>query len=166
MAITKQKKIEIVDKFKMAVSSAVSLVFVNFHGLTVVDSTKLRKALKSKSIGYTVGKKTLIKRALDETKTEGELPSLDGEVAVVYGKDPIEPAREIFAFLKEHKDKMKILGGVFEGKYMDALAMTEIATIPPKEVLYGKLVYMFANPVRGLAIALSEIAKSKEGSVA
>ncbi len=162
MAITKQKKVEIVDKFKKAISDAVSLVFVNFHGLTVTDSTKLRKTLKAKSIGYTVGKKTLLKRAFADEKFEGELPVLDGEVALVYGNDPIEPAREIHAFQKEHKDRIKILGGVFEGKYVDAITMMGIATIPQREVLYGQLVGMFASPIRGFVVALSEIAKSRE----
>lgn len=172
MAINKQKKGEIIEKLTRAISGAESLVFVNFRGLNVTESTKLRKTLTSKKIGYVVAKKTLLKRALDTTKTEGKLPSLDGEVALVYlpapaggqagGADSIEPAREIHLFQKDHREQVKILGGVFEGRYLDATAMTEIANIPSKEVLYGQLVGMFASPIRGFVVALSEIAKSRE----
>lgn len=171
MAINKQKKVEIVDKLKKAVSGATSLVFVNFHGLTVADSTKLRKILKLKNVGYVVAKKTLLKRALDATKVEGEIPPLDGEIALVYlpargaqagGTDQIEPAREIYTFQKDHKEHIKIVGGVFDGKYVSALSMTEIATIPSREALYGQLVGMFASPIRGFAVALSEIAKLRQ----
>ncbi len=162
MAITKQKKTEIVDKLAKAVKGAVSLVFVNFHGLTVTDSTKLRKELKSKNIGYVVAKKTLLKRALDTIKTEGEVPPLDGEVALVYGNDPIEPAREINVFQKDHKEQMKILGGVFEGKFMDAVKMTEIATIPPRDVLIAQIANLINSPIQRFAVVLGQIAKQKE----
>lgn len=166
MALTREKKKEIIGKLEEIVSGAKSLVFVNFHKLNVTDSTKLRKTLNPKKIGYVVTKKTLLKRVLDANKIDGELPLLDGEVALVYGDDSIEPSREIYTFQKDHKDKIKILGGVFEGKFMDAIAMTDIATIPSREVLLGQLVGLLASPIRGLAVVLSEIAKSKEGSVA
>lgn len=166
MPITKEKKVEVVGKLEKITNEAKSLVFVNFHGLTVTDSTKLRKELKTKKIGYVVAKKTLLKRALGSNKIDGEIPALDGEVALVYGDDPIEPSREIYTFQKDHKDKIKILGGVFEGKFIDALTMTGIATIPSREVLLGQLVGLLASPIRGLAVVLSEIAKSKKGSVA
>ena len=162
MAISKQKKEQIVEKLEKAAREAVSLVFVNFHGLTVGDATNLRKNLVSKNIGYFVAKKSLLRRALGALKFEGDMPSLQGEIAVAYGPDALETAREIYIFQKDHRDQLKIAGGVFEKKFMDAVGMTEIATIPPREVLYGQLVGMFASPVRGLAIVLSEIAKNKE----
>ena len=161
MAINKQKKGEIIEKLTKAISGAESLVFVNFHGLNVTESTKLRKNLTSKKVGYVVAKKTLLKRALDTTKTEGELPSLDGEVALVYGKDPIEPAREIHLFQKDHKEQIKILGGVFEGRYLNAIAMTEIATIPSKEVLIAQFVNLINSPIQRFAVALGAVAEQK-----
>ena len=144
MAITKQKKGSIIEKIKKIVKNSATLVFVNFHGLSVEDTTKLRKQLKGKSIGYTVAKKTLIKRAFGDAGISGDMPSLDGEVALAYGlpaapraaqvdTDELSPASEIYAFQKDKKEQMKIIGGVFGGKFMDAAAMTGIATIPPKE---------------------------------
>lgn len=163
MAVTKQKKIETVDKLKKAIKSANSLVFVNFHGLNVAGVTKLRKALKEKSVGYTVAKKTLIKRALSEEKIEGEIPALDGEVALVYGKE-LTPASETYNFHKDHKDTLKIIGGVFEGKYLDQKAMLSIATIPSKEILIAQFVNLINSPIARFAVALGEIAKKKEAT--
>jgi large subunit ribosomal protein L10 len=159
MAINKEKKKEIVAKVKDVVDSADSVVFVNFHGLGVGDTTVLRKSLRDEGVGYTVAKKTLIKRVLGESKTEGDIPSLDGELAVVYGKDLIAPARGVYEFQKDHKDSMAILGGIFEGRYMNKEEMMDIATIPSTPVLYGQFVNLINSPIQRFAVVLDQIAQ-------
>jgi len=161
MAINKEKKREIVAKVKDAVGSADSVVFVNFHGLGVGDTTQLRKDLRSEGVGYTVAKKTLIKRVLGESKVEGDMPSLDGELAVAYGKDLIAPARGIYSFQKDHKDNIAILGGIFDGRYMGKDEMMEIATIPPTPVLYGQFVNLINSPIQRFAVVLDQIAQNR-----
>lgn len=162
MAINKEKKKEIVVKVKDAVDSADSVVFVNFHGLGVSDTTQLRKNLRDGGVGYTVAKKTLIKKVLGESKVEGDIPSLDGELAIAYGKDLIAPARGVYEFQKDHKDSMTILGGVFEGRYMNKEEMMDIATIPPTPVLYGQFVNLINSPIQRFAVVLDQIAQAKE----
>ena len=95
MALKKEKKVEIVEKLKKILDGAKSLVFVNFHGLTVADVSDLRRKLRAEKIGYFVSKKTLLKRALGGIKVEGELPELDGEVALAYGEDALATSREM-----------------------------------------------------------------------
>ncbi|GMQ95307.1 MAG: 50S ribosomal protein L10 [Patescibacteria group bacterium] len=162
MAITKDKKREVIEGVQNAASSSDSLVFVNFHGLNVVDTTTLRKELRDKGISYMVAKKTLIKRALHDSKLEGDMPELDGELALAYGDDLLAPAREVFNFQKLHKDSVAILGGIFEGRYMDKAEMTSIATIPPAPVLYGQFVNLINSPIQRFAVVLNEIAKMRE----
>lgn len=161
MPITRQKKEEIVAKAKDALAKAESVVFVNFHGLSVAETTQLRGGLREHGVGYMVGKKTLVKRALDDAKVEGELPALDGELALAYGEDLLVPAREVYAFQKDHEGKVSIIGGIFEGKYMDKEQMMNIATIPPREVLYAQFLNIINSPLQGLAIALDKIAEKK-----
>ena len=161
MAISKEKKIEIYEKVSNAIKSAQSVVFVNFHGLSVGDTTILRRSLKEEGVGYVVAKKTLIKRALDTAKSKGDLPQLDGELALAYSEDLIAPARGVYEFQKSHKKNISILGGIFEGKYMDQVAMTEIASIPPTQVLYGQFVNLINSPIQGLVVALDKIAEKK-----
>lgn len=161
MAISKQKKGEIIDKLGKAIKDAKSLVFVNFHGLKVSDSTNLRRELKKEGVSYQVSKKTLTKRVLDAEKFEGAQPELTGELAMAWGEDEVAPARGIYAFAKKFPEALKILGGVFEGKYMSAAEMTEIASIPSLDVLRGKFVNVINSPLQRLAIALSEVSKKK-----
>jgi large subunit ribosomal protein L10 len=161
MAIKKEKKVEILKDLENIVKNE-SLVFVNFKKLTVLDATDLRRKLRQNGVGYKVTKKTLFKRAMTSRKLEGELPLLENQFAVAYGSDPILGAREVYDFQKTHKENIQIVGGVFEGKIVDKESMMAIATIPPIKVLYAQFVNLINSPIQRFAVALSEIAKSKE----
>ena len=167
MAISKTKKGEIVDKLSQVIKEAKSLVFVNFHGLKVSDSTAMRQALKGEGVSYGVAKKTLARRALDLKQFEGTRPELEGELALAWGlpaqtvEDLIAPARGIQTFVKKFPLGLKILGGIFEGRYLNALEMTEIASIPTLEVLRGKFVNIINSPIQRMALVLNEISKKQ-----
>ncbi len=161
MAISKAKKGEVVEKLKKAFKGAKSLVFVNFHGLNVANATSMRRALKNEGISYMVAKKTLANRALEGEKFAGTKPKLDGELALAWGEDLVTPAREVHVFQKKFPEALKILGGIFDGKYMSQSEMEEIALIPGLDVLRGKFVNIINSPIQRLVIGLSEISKIK-----
>ena len=161
MALTKDKKSKILSNLKQAVADANSIVFVNFHGLPVNLTDELRGGLRESDTSYMVARKTLIKLALDEAKIEGEMPELTGEIALAYGQDLLNPAKSVYDFSKKNPDLISIVGGVFEGRYMDSEAMTTIAKIPPREVLYGQLVNVINSPIQGLVITLDQFAQTK-----
>ncbi|MFA6077068.1 MAG: 50S ribosomal protein L10 [Candidatus Paceibacterota bacterium] len=158
--LQKSKKEEIVKDLEGVIKESESLVFVNFHGLKVSDETILRRDLRSGGVGYKVSRKTLLARAL-KGKAEGEIPDLEGEVAIAYSKDEIAGPREIYNFQKTHKGMLNILGGIFEGKFITGAKMMELAMIPSKEVLLSKLAFLLKSPMQRLAIAVGEVAKGK-----
>ena len=160
MAITKAKKEEVLKRLEGIKNDAEALVFVGFNGLTVGDTTAMRSKLREEGVQYFVAKKTLIGRAFDGA-FEGEAPALEGEVAVAYSTDPVAPAQNIHAFQKEYKDKVAILGGVFEGAYKSREEMTEIASIPSLPVLRGMFVNVINAPIQGLVLGLNAIAEKK-----
>ena len=164
MAISKEKKSEILKKLKDKVVNANTVVFVNFHKLPVALATEIRKKLTGDSIGYMVAKKTLIGMAFKDSKIEGDMPALDGEIALAYGEDQIAPAKSVYDFQKKNAEVISIVGGVFEGKYMDQKSMMAVATIPPKEILYGQFVNIINSPIQGFVMALDQIAKKKEAA--
>ncbi len=161
MAISRIKKGEIVDKLKSALKGAKSLVFVNFHGLKVSEASAMRRALKGEGVSYSVSKKSLTKRVLADEKFEGTQPELSGELAVAWSEDLVAPARGVYGFQKKFPEGLKILGGVFEGRYMTKAEMEEIALIPTLDILRGKFVNIINSPIQRFAIALSEVAKTK-----
>ena len=158
--LQKSKKEEMIKDLEGAISASESLVFVNFHGLKVHDETALRRDLRAQGVNYKVSRKTLLARAL-KGKAEGEIPELGGEVAIAYSKDPTSTPREVYNFQKTHKGMLSILGGIFNGKFVDGAYMIEIATIPSKEVLLSKLAFLFKSPIQRFALAVSEVSKTK-----
>lgn len=162
MALSRQKKVEIASGLEGTLKDAESVVFVQFHGLSVADTRAVRRGLRDQGVGYLVAKKTLIRRALEKRAYEGDAPELPGEIALAYGGDSIAPARTVQSFAKQHKDSLTIVGGVFEGAYMGKEAMTEIALIPSRETLYAQLAMVINSPIQGLAVALNQIAQGRE----
>ncbi len=111
-------------------------------------------------MAYRVSRKTLLKRAL-VGKAKGEIPELNGEVAIAYSKDDISSPREIYNFQKKHKGILNIIGGIFEGNFIGAEKMTELAMIPSREVLYAQLVNLINSPIQRLAVVLGQIEAKK-----
>lgn len=160
MALTKQQKKEVLTKLNDVTGKA-SVVFVNFKGLKANDTVAMRKTLRDNKVTYLVAKKSLLKKAFAESKIAGEMPKLDGELAVVYGDDMIAPAREIFAFQKKMKENIKIIGGVFENKFMDKMGIEAIALIPSHDTLKGMFVNIINAPIQGFVMSLQAIADKK-----
>ncbi len=161
MAITKDKKAEIVKKIEDIASKAKTLVWVQFKGLNVAQQTEMRKALRAQDIGYVVAKKSLVERGLASSKFEGEAPILDGEVALAYGEDELAPAREVAVFVKKFGDTLQFAGGVFGGKYVDKAGIMAIAAIPGMDALRGMFAQVINSPRQRFAGVLSEVAKTK-----
>lgn len=161
MAITRQKKEEIVAKVSGAIKSAKTIVFANFKGLTVAEQNEMRKALRAANVSYTVAKKTLIKRALETGSYAGTLPALDGEIAIIAGEDEIAPAREVATFIKKFTDHLSFAGGVFAGKYVTREEIVAIAAIPGMETLRAMFAQIINSPRQRFAVVLSEVAKTK-----
>lgn len=160
MAITKAKKQDILAKLEGVKNDSDSIVFVSFRGMPVSDNTAMRAALREKGVGYFVAKKTLMKRAFDGA-FEGEMPSLEGEIAVAYSADAIAPAQNVKEFAEKYKENIAIAGGIFQGVYKSREEMTEIASIPSLQVLRGMFVNVINSPIQGLVIALNGIAEKK-----
>jgi len=162
MAKTKEQKSAHLEELLGVAKNAQSIVFVNFDRFAVKKETQLRSELTGKNIGYKVVKKTLLKKALTNSSIKGDMPVIEGMIAIAYGDDLIAPAREVYAFQKEAGDTMKIVGGVFEGTFMSQAEMMSIASIPSTKVLYSQLLAMLNSPIQGFAIVLNQYAEKKQ----
>ena len=159
--ITKEQKKKIISKLSDIFKSAKSVVFTKFHGLNVAEMTEMRKALRAEKTSFLISRKTLIRRALEDSKISGEIPALEGEIALAYGNDLTTPANKVFEFQKKLDDKISIEGGIFEGKFMDKIAMMEIALIPPMPILRGMFVNIINSPIQRFVIVLNAMAEKK-----
>jgi large subunit ribosomal protein L10 len=119
----------------------------------------MRKALREAGVGFFVAKKTLMERVF--TGYEGTMPKLDGEIAVAYSADAMAPAQNMKEFATKFKDKVAIVGGIFQGTFKDQAEMTAIASIPSLDVLRGMFAQLINSPRQRFAVVLSEVAKTK-----
>jgi large subunit ribosomal protein L10 len=159
MAITKEKKKEIITGLEKAVAKSKSVVFVNFNKLLVKDASNIRRSLKKENVGYVVAKKSLFKRVLGGANIKGDVPVLNGELALVYGEDLLAPARGIYDFQKKLDGKVSIIGGIFDGEFKSQTEMLSIASIPSLDVLRGMFVNILNSPIQRFAVALGQVAE-------
>lgn len=161
MALPKAKKIELIDSYKKALSTAKSVAYVSFRGLPVKQTEELRRTLRAENSSYFVVKKTLWDLAVKNAKVTGESPFVQSEMAVVVSEDLLAPARLTHEFSKTHKGLLTLMGGIFDGEFKSKEEMTAIATIPSRDVLLSQLAYLLKSPMQRIAIAVSEVAAKK-----
>lgn len=165
MAITKQKKSEIVAKLKQIFAGSPSVAFVEFRKLTVANAQALRRKLRETGSGYFVAKKTLIRKSLEGAPLAGIAPAFPGEIAVAYlasqGDDILAPLREIFGFAQVSEKAVRLVGGVVEGRFIDEAETLALAAIPPRETLLAQFVNVMHSPIQRFAAVLNEAAKKR-----
>lgn len=150
MTVTRSQKeqvlAELVEKFK----AAKSVVFSQNNGLTVNELKELRRLLLSNKAELKVSKKTLMRIAAKEAGYP-EIPTgaMPGPVAAVFSYDDIiVGAKSVNDYAKKHK-ALALLGGLLDGKVLSLVETKTLATLPSREELISKLLYMFKYPVTG-----------------
>ena len=154
--VLEQKK-AVVAELSEKLKNATAGVVVNYSGITVENDTKLRAALRKANVEYKVYKNSLTARACEEAGL-GELKNqFEGMTAIAIStEDPIAPAK----ILKEYADKIEtfeIKAGFLDGAVMDQAQVLELAEIPPKEILIGRIVGSLMSPLYGFAYGLQAI---------
>jgi len=162
MAVTKQQKADILDVVRRALDGAATVAFVESNGLPVADNQAMRRTLRERGVSFYVAKKTLITRALAERSYVGTRPAFERELALAWGSDQIAPAREVQEFVKSTKERVRLVGGIFEGRYLSAAEITEVASIPSQHTLRAQFVMLINSPLQQFVMALDQIAKKRE----
>lgn len=151
-----------VEEIKAKISSAKSIVIIDYMGLNVAEDTAFRKDLRNAGVEYQVLKNRLVKLAFNELGYTQFDEALNGPTAVAFSSsDAIAPARIIVDNIKK-LNKMKAKCGMVEGEYLDEKGVKEIASIPSREILIAKMLGSMLSPITGLAVCLNKIAENME----
>lgn len=146
---TKAQKATTLKGLREHIEKQHSILFVDYKGLKVKELLLLRKQLKDLGAKLQVAKKTLLKKALQEKGIDVDLKGMEGQVAAVFAlQDAFSPIKSVAAFVKT-TENLKILGGYIENQVRGAATMKEIALLPSKEELLGRLVGSIASPIAG-----------------
>lgn len=158
-------KAPVVQEIAAKIDGAQSAVLVDHRGMTVAQDTELRKRLREAGVEYKVYKNTMMKRAFEGTDFAALDEYLEGPSALAVSKeDATAPARILYEFAKEAK-QLEIKAGVVEGKAYNYDELSEIAKIPSREILLGRLFGSWQSPVSSFARILKQIAE-KDGEAA
>ncbi len=150
-----------VEEIKAKISSAKSIVLVDYMGLTVAQDTAFRKELRDNGVDYAVLKNRLVKIAFNELGYTEFDDALNGPTAVAFSStDAVAPAKYIVKNIKAF-NKMKTKCGMVEGKFMDANGLNQIADIPSRDVLLSMMLGSLQAPIASLARCLNKIAEAK-----
>ena len=105
---------------------------------------------------------------LGEAGISGTMPETPGELGIVHpsrsriveagGSDLLDPAREVYQFQKKLDKKIQIVGGVFEGRFMNMAEMTSVANIPGLKTLHAQFVNLINSPIQSFVLVLDAIA--------
>jgi large subunit ribosomal protein L10 len=160
MAVTRAKKIAQVEKLGGELKNASSMIVATYSKLTVTQDFELRKALRPTGAKYRVVKNTLAERAGKGTKVEEALKNLQGVTSIAYTEgDPVAMAKALAKYAKDNPE-FTFKTGVVEGRVVSIKEIEALATMPSKEELYSKLLFLLNAPAQRLATAIGAVGRN------
>jgi large subunit ribosomal protein L10 len=159
MAVTRAKKIEQVEKLGKELKSVSSMIVASYSKLTVTQDYELRKSLRGTGAKYRVVKNTLAERAAKGTKVEQVLTGLSGVTSIAYTSgDPVALAKALSKYAKDNPEfTFKV--GVVEGRVISIKEIQALATMPSKEEIYSKLLFLISAPAQRLVTVMNAVGK-------
>jgi large subunit ribosomal protein L10 len=155
MALTKAKKAEQIDKLAHELEGSTSAIVGSFAKLTVAQDFELRKVVRGAGGRYRVLKNKLAARASKGTKVELALQGLKGVSSVAYTSgDPVALAKALSTWIQENAEYTFKLG-IVEGKVITVDEVKQLATMPSKEEIYAKLLFLINAPAQRLVTVLN-----------
>jgi len=148
--VDRTQKEELVASFNDALSNAALVVVTSQTGLTVAESTALRKEMRDAGASFKVTKNRLTRLALKGTNFEPLSDLFKGPTAIAYSDDPVAAARIAVKF-SEKNDKLVILGGGLNEQVLDVSDVNALAKLPSIDELRGKIVGMIQTPATRIA---------------
>jgi large subunit ribosomal protein L10 len=159
MAVTKAKKKEQVEKLSADLKNVSNAVVATYSKMTVAQDYELRKALRGAGAKYQVVKNTLVERAAKGTKIEDGLKNLSGVTSIAYTTgDPVAMAKALTKYAKDTPEfTFKV--GVVEGRVISIKEIEALASMPSKEELMSKLLFLINAPAQRLVTVMNAVGR-------
>lgn len=159
MAVTRARKVEQVEKLGKDLQSVSTVIVTTYTKLTVAQDYELRKLLRSSGAKYAVVKNTLVERAAKGTKVEGALKDLSGVTSIAYTSgDPVALAKALSKYAKDNPE-FTFKTGVVEGRVISIKEINALATMPSKEEIYSKLLFLINAPAQRLVTVMNAVGR-------
>ncbi len=174
MPLSLQQKKDLVESYRDGVGASPHVYLVDYKGISVPLVTELRQQVRQLGGEYRVVKNRLMLRAIGGAALEGLSDQFSGPTAVVYGDDPVALAKLLTDFAGEAK-VLEFKAGLVEGRPVAGGEIEQIATLPSREALIAKLLFLVQSPItrfasvlaaipRQFVVALDQVRQKKEGT--
>ncbi len=144
--------------------ASLTVVFMDYRGITVEEDTELRTELRKAGVEYKVTKNSLTEKAIEKLGIEGVNDYLKGPTAIAYCKDEYTAGPKVLVDFAKKFEKLSVKGGIMDGESIDVATVEKLAKIPSKEVLIGQVAGSLQSIITKLAIGLEEVRKQKESA--
>jgi len=159
MAVSRAKKIEQVEKLGKELKDVSSMIVATYSKLKVAQDYELRKTLRSSGAKYVVVKNTLAELAAKGTKVEEALKNLSGVTSIAYTSgDPVALAKALSKYAKDNPE-FTFKAGVVEGRVISINEIKTLATMPSKEEIYSKLLFLINAPAQRLVTVMNAVGR-------
>jgi len=154
--VRKEQKTAVVDSLSGTFKKASIALISEYRGMTVAETTEVRRKLRAVRGELRVAKNTLIRRAIKDSAYSSLEDKLGGPVGLIIStEDPVEIAKAVVGFASLG-EKFKLRGGVIDGKAITPAEVQALATLPPREVVFGQLLGLLNAPATQLVRLLNE----------
>jgi large subunit ribosomal protein L10 len=137
-----------------------TVFLTGFEGLTVAQDTELRRQISQTGARYKVVKNSLIERAAAGTDTEPAAQKLRGTTSLAYtATDPVSLAKILVEYAKENP-ALVFKAGMVEGRVVSMAEVESLASLPSREELFAKALFLMKAPGQQLAVTLSGVARN------
>ncbi len=158
---TKQQKQKDLEALAERFKNAGAAMLVGFKGMTVAKDQELRNQLREAGMSYEVVKNTLARKAAEGTALELAKDQFKGVTAVALsGGDPVNLSKAISKFTKSNPDIFTFKTGVVEGKVVALRDVEAIASLPSREELISKVMFLVNAQAQRLAMVTSAVARN------
>ena len=155
MALSRSQKSDKVKKLAGELETSTSAIIGTFTGLTASKDFDLRKTVRKAGGSYHVVKNKLAAKSAEGTKIEAALKGLKGVNSVAYTSgDPVALAKALSTWVKDNSEFTFKLG-IVEGKVITVQEIGDLASMPGKEELFSKLLYLINAPAQRLATVIN-----------
>ena len=155
MPLTRAKKTEKVNALATELENSTSAIIGTFSALTASKDFDLRKTVRAAGGSYHVVKNKLAAKASKGTKIEAALQGLKGVSSVAYTSgDPVALAKALSTWVKDNAEFTFKLG-IVDGKVITVDEIKALATMPGKEELFSKLLFLIQSPAQRLATVIN-----------
>jgi large subunit ribosomal protein L10 len=160
LSLNLEDKKAVVAEIAAQVATAQTIVVAEYRGIEVSSMTKLRAKAREQGVYLRVLKNTLARRAVADTPFAGLADQMVGPLVYGISEDPVAAAKVLNDFAKVD-NKIVIKAGSYDGKVLGTAEVAELASIPSRDELLSKLLFVMQAPVSGMARVLAAVAEKK-----